>query len=153
MYHILTYPYTHLGCFSISVIVNNAAINMEFVCLFVEKEMATHFSILAWRIPWKRSLWATVPGVTQSQTCLFSNQFSFLGTYSQKWDYWIICVSFLIFWGLCIPTYNPINSAGGVSFVPNPHQHLFSLLDSSHSYRWGISWGVMLSMFSCLLVG
>ena len=52
---------THLGCFSISVIVNNAAINMEFICLFMEKEMATHFSILAWRIPWTEE-----PGGLQS---------------------------------------------------------------------------------------
>ena len=35
--------------------------------------------------------WATVPGVAESQTCLFNNQFSFLWTYTQKWDYWIIC--------------------------------------------------------------
>ena len=34
-----------------------------------EKEMATHSSIVAWKIPWtRRARWATVHGVTQSQT-------------------------------------------------------------------------------------
>ena len=34
----------------------------------LEKEMATHFSILAWRIPMDRGAWwATVHGVTRSQ--------------------------------------------------------------------------------------
>ena len=40
----------------------------------LEKETATHFSILAWRIPTDRGTWwATVHGVTKSQTRL-SNQ-------------------------------------------------------------------------------
>ena len=35
----------------------------------LEEGMATHFSILAWRIPMDRGAWwATVHGVTQSQT-------------------------------------------------------------------------------------
>ena len=35
----------------------------------VEKEMATHSSILAWRIPMDRGAWqATVHGVSKSQT-------------------------------------------------------------------------------------
>ena len=35
----------------------------------LEKEMATHSSILAWRIPMDRGAWwAKVPGVTKSQT-------------------------------------------------------------------------------------
>ena len=35
----------------------------------LEKGMATHSSILAWRIPWTRGAWqATVHGVTKSQT-------------------------------------------------------------------------------------
>jgi len=35
----------------------------------LEKGMATHFSILAWRIPMYREAWrATVHGVTKSQT-------------------------------------------------------------------------------------
>jgi len=33
---------------------------------FLEKAMATHSSILAWRIPWTE--WATVHGVTKCQT-------------------------------------------------------------------------------------
>ena len=36
----------------------------------VEKEMATHFSILAWRIPGVGAWWAAVYGVVQSQTLL-----------------------------------------------------------------------------------
>ena len=35
----------------------------------LEKGMATHSSILAWRIPWTEELWwATVQGVTKSWT-------------------------------------------------------------------------------------
>ena len=34
----------------------------------LEKEMATHSSILAWKIPWTRAWWATVHGVAKSQT-------------------------------------------------------------------------------------
>ena len=34
----------------------------------LEKEMATHFSILAWRIPWPEEPWrATACGVAKSQ--------------------------------------------------------------------------------------
>ena len=37
----------------------------------LEEGMATHFSILAWRIPMDRGAWrATVHGVTKSQTGL-----------------------------------------------------------------------------------
>ena len=37
----------------------------------LEKEMATHSSILAWKIPWmEESGWAIVHGVTKSQTRL-----------------------------------------------------------------------------------
>ena len=38
----------------------------------LEKEMATHFSILAWRIPWTEKLGRlhTVHGVAKSQTGL-----------------------------------------------------------------------------------
>ena len=34
----------------------------------LEKEMATHSSVLAWRIPGMGAWWATVYGVTQSRT-------------------------------------------------------------------------------------
>ena len=34
----------------------------------LEEGMATCSSILSWRIPWTESLWATVHGVTKSQT-------------------------------------------------------------------------------------
>ena len=37
----------------------------------LEEEMATHSSILAWRIPWTRGVWqASVHKVTKSQTQL-----------------------------------------------------------------------------------
>ena len=32
----------------------------------LEEEMATHSSILAWKIPWTGAWWATVLGVTMS---------------------------------------------------------------------------------------
>ena len=34
----------------------------------LEKGIASHSSILAWRIPWTGVWWATVHGVTKSQT-------------------------------------------------------------------------------------
>ena len=34
----------------------------------LEEVMATHSSILAWRIPWRGAWWTTVHGVTKSQT-------------------------------------------------------------------------------------
>ena len=36
----------------------------------LEKEMATHSSVLAWRIPGMGAWWAAVYGVTQSRTRL-----------------------------------------------------------------------------------
>ena len=36
----------------------------------LEKEMATHSSVLAWRIPGRGASWAAVSGVAQSQTWL-----------------------------------------------------------------------------------
>ena len=36
----------------------------------LEKEMATHSSVLAWRIPGTGAWWAAVSGVTQSRTRL-----------------------------------------------------------------------------------
>ena len=36
----------------------------------LEKEMATHSSVLAWRIPGTGAWWAAVCGITQSQTRL-----------------------------------------------------------------------------------
>ena len=36
----------------------------------LEKEMATHSSVLAWRIPGTGAWWAAVYGVTQSRTRL-----------------------------------------------------------------------------------
>ena len=36
----------------------------------LEKEMATHSSMLAWRIPWTGAWWAIVHGVAKRQTQL-----------------------------------------------------------------------------------
>ena len=36
----------------------------------MEEEMATHSSVLAWRIPWRGDWWATVYGVAKSWTQL-----------------------------------------------------------------------------------
>ena len=44
--------------------------NIIWYHLYVEKEMATHSSILAWRIPWTRAWWAPVHGVAESRTWL-----------------------------------------------------------------------------------
>ena len=42
----------------------------------LEKGMATHSSILAWRIPWTEELgWATVHGVTYNQTRLSDSHY------------------------------------------------------------------------------
>ena len=45
---------------------NNFTFTFHFHAL--EKEMPTHSSVLAWRIPGTGARWAAVPGVTQSQT-------------------------------------------------------------------------------------
>ena len=39
-------------------------------CHALEKKMATHSSILAWRIPGTGAWWAAIYGVTQSRTQL-----------------------------------------------------------------------------------
>ena len=36
----------------------------------LEEDMATHSSILAWRVPWSEGWWASVHSVTKSQTRL-----------------------------------------------------------------------------------
>ena len=35
----------------------------------LEEEIATHSSILAWKIPWTGAWWPTVHGVANSWTC------------------------------------------------------------------------------------
>ena len=39
--------------------------------------MATHFSILAWKIPWTGAWWATVHEVAKSRTRLSDSHFHF----------------------------------------------------------------------------
>ena len=53
LYHIFIHSSVdgHLGCFRTLAVANSAAINIG-----VEKEMATHSSILAWRILWTEEL-------------------------------------------------------------------------------------------------
>ena len=46
-------------------------VNSREITFQMEKEMATHSSILAWRIPWtEEPEWATVHGVAKSRTQL-----------------------------------------------------------------------------------
>ena len=59
----------------------------------LEKEMATHSNILAWKIPWVEE-----PGRLQSmgsqswtQQSYFTFTFHFIWIYILKWDCWIIC--------------------------------------------------------------
>ena len=67
MYHIFIHSFVngHLDSFHVLAIVNHAAINIKVHVSFwitvcpdicpgdpLEKEMATHFSILTWEIPW-----------------------------------------------------------------------------------------------------
>ena len=44
----------------------------------LEKEMATHPNILAWKIPWRGAWWATVYGVTKSWAQLSTLDFCLL---------------------------------------------------------------------------
>ena len=69
-----------------------------------EKEMATHSSILAWRIPWTEEPGGlpSIHRVAKSQT--WPSNFTFPFRYiAQEWDCWIIwkCY-FLVFWGKSI---------------------------------------------------
>ena len=47
--------------------------------ILLEKEMATHSSMLTWKIPWTEVWWATVHGVTQSWTQLSTH------THTNSW--------------------------------------------------------------------
>ena len=52
----------------------------------LEKDMATHSCILAWRIPTDRGAWrATVHGVPKSQTWAQHNTVNALGSISHNW--------------------------------------------------------------------
>ena len=56
----------------------------------LEKGMATHSSVLAWRLPGQRTWWATVYGVANSQTWLSNFHFTSLQSIrllygSEKW--------------------------------------------------------------------
>ena len=58
----------------------------------LEKEMATHSSVLAWRIRDGGAWWAAVCGVTQSRTWL-----KWLSSSSRYTDIWFIIISFYFF--------------------------------------------------------
>ena len=57
----------------------------------LEKEMATHSSVLAWRIPWMEKPGAAVHGVAQSRTRLKRLSSS---SSSECWqfDLWFLCL-------------------------------------------------------------
>ena len=65
----------------------------------LEKEITTHSNILAWRIPWRGTWWATVHGVAESErlsnwvgTCTFSSWYS-EGDTSTNGDFHYKCKS------------------------------------------------------------
>ena len=66
----------------------------------LEKEMATHSSVLAWRSPWTRGAWqAIVQGAAKSRT-----QLRRLSTHTKiltlTLDLYIFCFYNMCFWGL-----------------------------------------------------
>ena len=58
----------------------------------LEMEMATHFSALAWKIPWTEEFGRLQSMGLQSSTRLsnFPFLFLFFGVYAQQWDCWVI---------------------------------------------------------------
>ena len=67
--------HTHINIhFSSDLVVNNSPAEQETWVPSLgwedplEEDMATHSSILAWRIPWTGAWWARVRGVTKSWT-------------------------------------------------------------------------------------
>ena len=61
-----------VGCSPCSIKESDMTEQLHFLFHFhaLEKETATHFSVLPWRIPGTGAWWATVCGVTQSWTRL-----------------------------------------------------------------------------------
>ena len=61
----------------------------------LEKEMATHFNTLAWKIPWVEEPGGLQSMGSQSWTqqsyFTFTFTFHFIWIYILKWDCWIIC--------------------------------------------------------------
>ena len=80
----------------------------------LEKEMATHSSILAWRIPWTTwdsvASWATVHVVAKSQTWLNGFTFflcsfvsiSFMVAFAQQWQNWTVATDKMVCKTWCI---------------------------------------------------
>ena len=61
----------------------------------LEKELATHSSVLAWEIIWTRGLWwATVHGVTKSQTRL--NRYTCMHRHIVNWTRMVFWDSFIL---------------------------------------------------------
>ena len=57
-----------MGSLRVEIRLSNFTFTFHFHAL--EKEMATHSSVLAWRIPGMGAWWAAVYGITQSWTQL-----------------------------------------------------------------------------------
>ena len=63
----------------------------------LEQGMATHSSILAWRIPWTGAWQAIVCGVTKSQHDWATHTLTFTGDLNRQWcDLLLFCVLFFM---------------------------------------------------------
>ena len=62
--------YSCLYIFSLAYYLHIQKESVLWVGTLLEKDMAIHSNVLAWRIPMDRGAWATVHGVAKSQTRL-----------------------------------------------------------------------------------
>ena len=67
----------------VAQMVKNLPTVQESQVLSLGKGMATHSSILAWRIPWTGAWQATVCGITKSQTRLSNSHFDIYREFEQ----------------------------------------------------------------------
>ena len=81
----------------VAQMVKNLPTVQESQVLSLGKGMATHSSILAWRIPWTGAWQATVCGITKSQTQLSNSHFDIYREFEQM----VVWFAF-VFYFLCI---------------------------------------------------